>query len=80
MTHLELFHITIGQDPKTGDYLGGMYSTTTKESGGVRDKNLYKVMREISKRVKDKEKERRCFPVNKQEDSTNLIVLPNGRV
>lgn len=76
---IELYNVTIAQDPVSGDYLGGVYCVGTQEHGGIRNKNLYKVLNEVSRRIKNKEKERRNFPV-KQEDSTNLIVLPNGRV
>lgn len=80
MPALELYYITIGQNPENGDYLGAIYSDTTEETGGFRDKSLVKVLREIGNRVKDKEKERRNFPMpEKSVNSLSAIVLPNGR-
>lgn len=73
----ELYNVTIGKDDVSGDYLGAVYCVSSDEGGAVKGKSFYKVLRSVVQRVRDKEKERRMFPLPTVEPSP--IILPNGR-
>lgn len=72
----KLFDLGIGYDEENGTFVAIVNSLTDTKRAHVRDQNVRVVLSKLSRLIRKKVKDIKCFPLEKSEPSR--IIRPNG--
>lgn len=71
-----LFDLGIGYDEESGTYIAIVNSLTDNKTLHSRDQNIRVVLSKVSRVIRKKARDIKCFPLEKSEPSR--IIQPNG--
>lgn len=75
----ELYYVTVGYDEINMRYAIATYDALNDEASGTTG-SINKAWKTTGDRIKDKEKQRKNFPLPEPPKSNGSIIVPNGEI